>query len=134
MPKIKVSLFLTTKNDNIDFEYISKRLDIEPTYTRKKSDFPIQSIKLGFAKNGWVIHTNRDYSFSVSDQVEKIQNMFIGKEHIVCELCKKYSLKVTLEIVIEMEEGNPPEIVLSPENIKFLSQINARLAFDIYIE
>ena len=126
-------LCLVTYNDDVDFDAITESLDVLPSNMRRITDFPMQSINLGVAENEWVVSIENNECLAIWKPVKQLQIMFQNKESLIKEICKKYDMKAILVIVINMEEGNGPEIVLSQENIKFLSDIGAEVDFDIYI-
>lgn len=49
-------------------------------------------------------------------------------------MSKKYALELSVTIVVEMEVGSGPELVLTKENIAFLALVNAEVGFDLYID
>lgn len=135
MSKVKVFFCLSSIKDNIDFKIITEKLKIKPTSVRKKSDFPKQSIDLGIALNEWIICTkNDDCCMSISKKIDNIQNLFFGKEDCLKTLVKDYELTCTFSVIINVEKNEYPEMFLTKENIKFMSQINAEIGFDLYID
>ncbi|MCV42291.1 DUF4279 domain-containing protein [Listeria monocytogenes] len=57
-----------------------------------------------------------------------------GKENIINSLCNDLNLKAIFTVVINMENGDGPELVLTKEIISFISSINAEVGFDIYVD
>jgi hypothetical protein len=133
MANVEISICFTTYDDNFNFIKLTEALDIMPSKVRKRLDFPAQSINSGIATNEWVMSIRKENCSSVSEILDQVQQIFNNKEYLIIELCKRYDLSITVSIVIDMEEGNGPEIVLSKENIKFLSNIDAEVGFDVYI-
>lgn len=134
MSKIQVFFCLSSIKENIDFKMITEKLKIKPTNVRKKSDFPKQSIDLGIALNEWIVSTKNDYCVSISKKIDDIQNLFFGKEDCLKTLVEDYELICTFSVIINVEKDEYPEMFLTKENIKFMSQINAEIGFDLYID
>lgn len=133
MAKIRAWLHLTTSNDLVDFENISNKLQISPTLTRRKSDFPIQSVKAGYAGNEWLYEIRKECDV-ISTVIDEMQGAFEKNIDILRELCCLYCLEVSVDIIIHTVGGYLPEIILKDNNIKFFSDINADVGFDIYID
>ena len=66
--------------------------------------------------------------------MNRLQVILFSKLDTIKKLKEKYSLETSVTIVIEMEKGNGPEIVLLKENTEFLSLIGAEVGFDLYID
>ena len=130
-PRIKINFYMSGNNLNLDI--ITKRIGIEPTKVRKRTEWPQASISAGIAKDTWLLQLNDEECKAVSIQLDKLQYLLFSKVPIIKELSKEYLLEVSVTVVIDMEKGDGPELVLSPSNIKFLSLINAEIGFDLYI-
>lgn len=130
-PRIHLKLFLN--GDGIDLDMITQALGLNPSLARKKNDWPQGTIDAGLAVDTWMYQTSCVTSRAVYEQFKELQSIFAGKITILTELIEKFSLSTTVTIVIEMDAGNAPELVIEPEQIRFLSQIHAELAYDLYI-
>lgn len=132
MPKVRVCFHLSGKD--LNFDEISRYLELEPTFVRGEEQWPEASKQAGLADDLWCLYTSMDKSKSVSEQFDKMQNNLFSKKEKIIEICKKNCLESSFEIRIEMAHNDPPEIVLSRENLRFISAINAEIGFDLYID
>lgn len=60
--------------------------------------------------------------------------MLQGKERLINELCERFELTASFTVVVEMEAGDAPELVLTKDIILFIAAINAEVGFDLYID
>lgn len=130
MPLLNVEFCLT--GNEVDLGDITAALNIEPTKTRLKKDWPNSTILAGLACDLWRLSTPQETCKSVSEQCKKLINQLIGKEEIIKQLCEKYNLYAHFEVVIHMQTMNGPEISLEREIVLFLASINADIGFDVY--
>lgn len=131
-PKVKVSFYLS--GDDVDLNVLTEEIGIIPTKVRKKTDWPQVSISMGIAKDSWLLETEKEECKAISNQFDKLCKILFPKADVILSLSEKYLLEASVTIVVEMEVGNGPELVLSKENVAFLSLINAEIGFDLYIE
>ena len=132
MPKIKVGFYMA--GNNVELNAITEELNLQPTKTRKKNEWPQASISAGLARDIWELETEKEECKAVSIQMNRLQGVLFSKLDTIKKLKEKYSLETSVTIVIEMEKGNGPEIVLLKENTEFLSLIGAEVGFDLYID
>lgn len=130
-PKVKVSFYLS--GDDVDLDVLTKEIGIKPTKVRKKEEWPQVSISMGIAKDGWLLETEKEDCKAISIQLDKLRKMLFPKVDVIVTLSEKYFLETSVTIVIEMEAGDGPELVLSKDNVAFLSRINAEIGFDLYV-
>ncbi len=128
---IKIIFVLSTQNDFVDFDEMTKALEIAGCRTRRKTEFPLQSVKAGVAANEWSFDIKGNCR-SVSGMIDKMQAVIKGKETSIIGLCRKYDMDAVFTVVIEEDKDGYPEIFLTKENVKFLNSINAEIGFDIY--
>lgn len=131
-PKVKVSFYLT--GDDAELDVLTEEIGIIPTKVRKKIEWPQVSISMGIAKDVWLLETEKEECRAVSIQLDKLQKRLYPKLDVILELCKKYVLETSITIVVEMETGDGPELILSRDNVAFLSLINAEIGFDLYVD
>lgn len=132
MSKVRVTLLFT--GDNIPLNDITAKIGISPTRVRQKKDWPQPSILAGVATDTWEFRTNKMESRAISAQMDEIQMVFGPKTAIINELTEKYSILTNVVVMVESEIGDYPELVLTRENIEFLSSIHAEIGFDLYID
>lgn len=131
-PKVKVSFYLS--GDEVDLDVLTEAIGIKPTKVRKKAEWPQVSISMGIAKDGWLLEIEKEACKAVSIQLDKLCKMLFPKIDVILTLSEKYSLKTSVTLVVEMEAGDGPELVLSKDNVAFLALINAEIGFDLYVE
>lgn len=130
LPLISVGFCMAS--DYADLEKISTALNLIPSKSRKKNEWPQVSIDAGIAYDMWEIDTELITSMNVDEECKKLIDILKGKENIVKFLCKEYNMRVHIEVVIHMHNVNTPQISLGRETIAFLAMINATIGFDIY--
>lgn len=132
MRMIKIKFFI--KGGDLNFDEITKKLDITPNKVRKKEEFPSVVINMGGATDLWMFCIEDSDCKAISKQLDKMQCLFMSKMGSINELREEYSFKISIEVVIKSKCGEQPEILLSTENIKFLADLNADIGFDLYID
>lgn len=120
--------------DDVELNAITEELNLLPTKMRKRDEWPHASIVAGLARDTWELQTEKEECKAVSIQMNKLQSVLLPKVDVINKLVKKYLLEISVTVVIEMEAGDGPEVVLAKENIDFLSSINAEVGFDLYID
>jgi len=132
MPKVKICLFLV--GNDVDLDAITDSIEIVPTIARKQEEWPKASRDAGLARDGWMWETDKVECNAVSVQMDQLQKIFSAKVNVIRALCVRCKLNVSVTIVAEMSSKNEVELVLSKENIAFLSLLNAEVGFDLYID
>ena len=130
IPSIKITLYLSA--EEFDLDEVTNRLEITPTETRLKNNFPPQSIAADVARTLWCIDIKEENCIAVSILFEKLLNILDGKSEIIRAVCNDYNLETAFEVVIHMKDGDSPEVILPREVISFASAINAEIGFDLY--
>jgi len=114
--------------DDFDVNTVTSLLQIEPTETRQKTDFPMRQ----FAKVEWSINTNYESSNAISDQFGKLLNQLHNKHKIINKIKKNYNLECGFNVVVNILNNEQPEMVLTREIINFASKVDAEICFDLY--
>ena len=142
IPNIKIKFFLTgVAGKYVDLDKITSSLNIKPDSARTLEDWPdaIKNPKTPLpielqSRYVWSFYIDYVESMSVNEQLEKLENSLSDKIGIINELQKEFSLTVTVEVVIQADSDNRPEMFLTNDIITFLSALNAELGFDMYID
>lgn len=129
-PLINVEFSMTS--DSADLEEITRVLELTPSRTRKKKDWPKASIDAGVACDLWEIESQQITSRLVDAECKKIISLLKGKEELMQALCNKYGMELHFEVVVHMNSFETPAIFLEKETVSFLAKINADIGFDIY--
>ncbi|MBC1317287.1 DUF4279 domain-containing protein [Listeria booriae] len=128
LPKVRAGFYLV--GDDFDLDYVTKKLYVSPTSTRTKNDFPVSRM----AHTSWELETEKEFCNAVCWQIEKLLDKLRGKENIISELCNELNLEAIFTIVVNMESGDGPELVLTKEIVSFIGAVNAEIGFDLYID
>jgi len=128
LPQVRVSFFFA--GDEFNLDDITQKMNIAPTETREKEDFPLKE----FAHTSWELDTKKESCKVVSMQFKKLIKLLAGKESLINEICRDYCISAGFVISVYMESGNNPELGLTKEIISFLASINAEVGFDLYID
>ncbi|MCL2081843.1 MAG: DUF4279 domain-containing protein [Oscillospiraceae bacterium] len=126
IPSIKITFYLAGKD--FDLERATQKIGIIPTRTRTRDSFPLGTL----AYTTWEICVEKKRCAAVSILFEELVDILSGKSEILCELCKEYDLETNFEVVIHMQDGDSPEVVLSRKILFFATSINAEIGFDLY--
>lgn len=130
IPIIKIKFYLT--GENLNFDEISFVTGLKPDIIRKKSEWPLGTIQAGFSKDTWMYEVKEETSWAIATQIEKLYRLLDPKVDALEKLINQYTLKVTVAVIIEMEAGCQPEMLIEYKHLQFLSQIHAELCFDLY--
>lgn len=124
---VKLSLWFT--GDEIPLEKITSILEIEPTHSRKKTEWRMQN---EFTCDEWVFDLKKMNCSDVEELFQKFIGIFAQKTKSIKDICCNYNCKASIILVIHMENSSQPYTILSPKTIAFLNSINAEFIIDIY--
>lgn len=120
-------------NDDFPLEAVTESLGIEPTQTWKVGDRVNHHTPLERFYTCWMYKTEKLETLVVEEVLDPIYDLFHPKVDTINQLKKQFDLDVQLELVIEMENGRTPGLVISPEFSRFASSINAFIDIDMYV-
>ncbi|MDL2251013.1 DUF4279 domain-containing protein [Lachnospiraceae bacterium OttesenSCG-928-J05] len=130
MPLISISFCMSSKS--ADLARITELLNLNPSKSRKKSEWPQASIDAGVACDLWKLETEQVTSVSVDSEFKRMTNLLEGEKEKIISLCKEYEMDVHFEVVVHTKTTKTPAIYLEKESIQFLASINADIGFDVY--
>lgn len=112
---------------------ISDKLSIEPSLKWKRGDKinPEKHERI-YKCSGWEISTEYEESFDINEQLDKILKKIENYGGVLAKLCEKDGIESRFCIVIKIEKGQTPAMVLSRKLIEFAYAINAEIEFDVY--
>lgn len=128
IPKIRIDFWIT--GNSFEPSKVTETLQIEPTRVRRKEECPVPQTAL----TSWKLSTKKEECKAICWQFEKLIKLLQGKEKLINDLCKRYELTVSFTVIVEMEAGNAPELVLTKDIVLFVAAINAEVGFDLYID
>jgi len=141
--EINITFYMVGKfGMEVDFNEISKCLNLTPTGARTPEDWP-EAIK--YPKNElpdelkpryqWEFSLQYKECKAVSIRFEKMLEVLWNKEEIINELKKRFKLDTGFIVSIQAQhdQGNLPEVFLTQEIITFTALIGADIGFDMYL-
>ena len=131
MIKSAVGISLALCGDDFDVDYVSNKLGINPTRIRNKDEVLNNGRRFGMTE--WEVEFERECSYSIENQYEKITSMVKGKTDILSELCVECNATWHIAFYIYIENGDIPASYLTKEFIAFAAAIGATVDFDIYV-
>ena len=120
-------------NDDFPLEVVTERLGIQPTRTwgvgeKVHPDKPLERFY-----TCWIYKIDQLETLAVEDVLHPLYNLFNPKVEIINQLKQRFNLTVQIELVIEMENGRTPGLVISPEFSRFASSMDALIDIDMYV-
>ncbi|WPK13295.1 DUF4279 domain-containing protein [Lysinibacillus louembei] len=131
----KTSLYAYIKfsgNDDFPIATVTEQLNIQPTATWKIGDAILPNHPHKRTYTCWKYETEHIETLDSEDVLRPLLNIFQAKTDIINNLKAKLNLDVHLELVIMMEDGFTPGLVIYPEFSAFAASIHAFLDIDMY--
>jgi hypothetical protein len=127
----EVNVYLAVTDFTCKHSRITEILGVDPTSVWVKGELINGSLGgiSRFGYNSWLYEIKRNDVIYVQKLIDKVIKTFENKIDNFKKLPK--NSEVHLEIVLYLDKGMP-SIVFSKKNIKFLSDINASVDFDMY--
>lgn len=116
--------------DNILPEEITRRLGISPSLKWLKGE----PLKGGGVQecSGWEINTDYEKSLDINGQLNLVIDKIKEKREELKYICNRDGMESKFSIVIKIENGQTPAIVMNREVIELAYSINAEIEFDVY--
>ena len=131
MPTIRTKIQLL--GQKIDPQIIGTALSMQPSKTKRASEYPSQTVLAGRAVDLWQWDTEKAERRAISDEIDIVQGIWTDKVQQLHSLFTQYNLCCHVTIVIELlEDDELPELVLTASNLRFLSAVEAEFGIDIY--
>ena len=138
--KTKIKTYFSLYGDEFPIDCISNELNLEPTFSHIKGEVIPKKTSINIKNNSpstrketiWELGTNYEESLDAEEELMKVISRLKGKENKIIELKKKYNLQCLFMIVIIMNEGYTPAVVMNKEIIEFIHIIDAEVHFDLY--
>ncbi|MCL2153535.1 MAG: DUF4279 domain-containing protein [Oscillospiraceae bacterium] len=129
--KSTVGASLALCGDDFDVDYVSNKLGINPTHIRNKDE--VLNNGRRFGQTEWAVEFERECSYSIENQYQKIMSMVKDKTDLLSELCAECNATWHIAFYIYIENGDVPSPYLTKEFIAFAAAIGATVDFDIYV-
>ena len=120
-------------NDDFPLEVVTESLGVQPTKTWKVGEKVHADKPLKRFYTCWIYKIDKLETLVVEDVLDPLYDLFNSKVDTISQLKKQLDLHVQIELVIEMENGRTPGLVISPEFSRFASNINAMIDIDMYV-
>jgi len=118
------------KGHKLDFNDITERMKLEPSYVRNENDFPEIAKKEGLATDIWELTSGYYESMSVAEEFEKFLDSLWDKIDIIKELKAIYNIVSSL--TVSVQAWVRPYILISNKCTEFAYKINTEIDFDLY--
>ncbi len=135
MNKTNIFVKFSISGEEFNPNIVTSILSINPTNCWRKGDcYRTKSNTTLMRKySNWEIRSKKEESFDMGTQMNKILDLFIGKESLFVDLKSKYDINFIIFVVIVVEKGETPAIYLDERTIKFANDIGATFDFDLYV-
>lgn len=117
---------------NFDPIKITESLGVAPTETWKEGD-RIRNSDRKRSYTAWMFSTEVEETLDIGIKMEEIMSLFFPHINTLCELKKQYDLDFCIDIIVVIENNEPPAVYFSNSFIEFLAMIKARIDIDTYI-
>ncbi|MEG0258544.1 MAG: DUF4279 domain-containing protein [Lysinibacillus sp.] len=119
--------------DDFPLDVVTERLGVEPTRTWKVGDRVNKHTPLERFYTCWKYESEKLETLDPEDVLRPILDVFKFKIDTINQLKEELNIDVQIELVIVMENGRTPGLVIYPEFSSFVSAINACIDIDMYI-
>lgn len=159
IPQIRL-IFLLTKNDCADFDRdavthclgIMPSMSTAPTVSKGRLNsvaeireleqelagftiLPAQSPPYKMIKHAcWSIDLPKIECWNLEEPLQKMEQLFSGKENKVLSVCKEYNLSADLLIRIFAESNCMPELTIPGGSVSFWASMGVSIGFDFYLD
>lgn len=122
-----------TGNDDFPLDTVTESLGVQPTSTWKVGDRVNTHTPLERFYTCWKYETEKLETLVVEEVLDPLLETFGSKVDIINNLKERLNLNVQIALVITMENGRTPGLVIWPEFSRFASSINAFIDIDMYV-
>lgn len=120
-------------DDDFPLDEVTERLGIEPTTTWRVGEKVHPNKPLERFYTCWKYKIGPFETLVVEDVLDPLLHLFSSKVEIINQLKLKYDLSVKIALVIEMENGRTPGLVISPKFSRFAGSLDAMIDIDMYV-
>ena len=122
--------------DTFDPNLVTQTLRVHPTETWRKGDCVYNNqgkcTTLRQYTN-WGYKTATLETLDIDEPIQILQKIFEDKVDSLLELKKQHNLSFSVDIVIEVENNEPPAMCLQGFVLFFSTALDARIDIDMYI-
>ena len=128
--KTHVKITFQLNGRHLNFDDITKKLNLTPTMTRNYEDFPEVSKKCGSARDMWIYSSCYNESMLIAEEIEKFLPQLSDKIDIINELKQTYT--ITSVFIISIQAYDKPYPLIPMNCIEFAYKTNTEIEFDPY--
>ena len=122
-----------TGNDDFPLDVVTERLNVQPTRTWKVGDRVNEHTPLERFYTCWKYESEKLETLDPEEVLRPILDVFKLKVDVINQLKEQLDLSVHIELVIIMENGDTPGLVIYPELSAFAAAIDAFIDIDMYV-
>lgn len=122
--------------DTFDPNLVTQTLRVHPTETWRKGDCVYNNqgkITTLRQYTNWGYQTAVTETLDINTPIRTLQAVFADKTNTLLNLQKQYDLYFSIDIVIEVENNQPPAMWLQGFILEFAAALHARIDMDMYI-
>ena len=125
--------YIKLSADDFPLETVTEYLGVEPTKTWKVGEEVRPNHALKRFYTCWEYQVGPVQLLDVDDVLNPLYDLFNPKVDVLNELKKQYDLNIKIALVIEMENGLTPGLVISSAFSRFTSSLDALIDIDMYV-
>lgn len=136
MKKTNIYAEFRIMGDAFDPALVTRALAVQPTEVWRKGDCVYNNqgkcTTLRQYTN-WGYKTTTLETLYINEPIQILQETFEDKVDSLLELKKQHNLSFSIDIVIEVENNEPPAMCLEGFILEFAAALHARIDMDMYI-
>jgi hypothetical protein len=129
--KTELKVELLFKGNNFNPEDFSKAVGINPSKTWREGS--IGKYKGCHSYDLWEYNTGTKETLDLDGLMQEIYENFNPKKEIIKSLINKYSLDVSLNIIVGIVNKEIPDLTIEKSLIELLSFLNGEIGIDTYL-
>ncbi len=133
-----ITISLVFSGEDCDYFDFMTEVGIFPSKVKKTKDWPKEIIenedlpKELRPRCEWVISADFTGENNIEDPIKKFFKKIKGKETIIKSFSQKRKIDKSLIVVINCNIMQLPEIILSQDIVRYLSDLEMEIGFDFY--
>lgn len=137
MKKTNIYAEFRIMGDAFDPALVTRALAVQPTEVWQKGDCVYSNrgkcTALRRQYTNWGYKTAALETLYIDEPIQILQETFEDKVDSLLELKKQHDLSFSIDIVIEVENNEPPAMCLQGFILEFAAALHARIDMDMYI-
>jgi Domain of unknown function (DUF4279) len=136
----QIKLIFLVFGESFNQDDFTKQLGVDSSSKWNKGD----DIKIGNdLRKSKSIHKRKDtaweftegykQTFDFEDLTKRFEELFSNKVDVLKSFTERYNLNLTINVVVEIANGEAPSLSLSKSFITLINEINSEIDFDLYV-